>query len=212
MGRKTKNRLCIRYKKRIESKKNWLLFICIAILVGVMVSTFDARYVPGPAAYTPLLSAIAKGESGGNYNAYFGNPDNTTIHFTDMSIADVLNWQNDFVREGNVSNAVGKYQMISPTLDDITATLGIDHNEKFDESMQDKLAMALIDRRGALEYVNNKLPKEQFAANLSKEWAALPKAIGADPHESYYSGDGVNQSRITIDEVYAALDAMQARK
>jgi hypothetical protein len=174
-----------------------------------MAYKFNEPHRIDPTAYTPLLNTIAKGESGGNYNAYFGNPANVNIRFTDMTIADVLQWQDDYVAQGNVSSAAGKYQLIRPTLLGLVNSLKIDQNEKFDEAMQDKLAIVLLERRGAVDYVNSKLTREQFAANLAMEWAALPKATGPNPHDSYYASDGINKSNITIDEVYRALGALQ---
>jgi muramidase (phage lysozyme) len=162
-----------------------------------------------PAAYTPLLNTIAKGESRGNYNAYFGNAGNTTIRFTEMSVDDVLKWQEDFVRKGSVSSAVGKYQIIRPTLAGLVKQLGIDTRTHFDESQQDKLAIALLERRGAHAFVQNKLTREQFAANLAKEWAALPKVLGTNPKQSHYAGDGINKARVSVREVYKALATLQ---
>lgn len=158
-----------------------------------------------PAAYAPLLDTIAKGESGGNYNAYFGNPGNTEIRFTSMSVNDVLNWQSDHIAKGNVSNAVGKYQIIQPTLEELVNKLHIDRDQKFDPTLQDELAIALLERRGSIEYVHKKISSEQFAANIAMEWAALPKATGTNPHESYYGSDGINKSTITVAEIYNAL-------
>lgn len=158
-----------------------------------------------PVKYTPLLSTIAKGESHGNYNAYYGNSTNNVILFTDMKVSDVLQWQADFVRQGNASSAVGKYQIIRPTLEGLVAELGINKDTRFDSKLQDTLAITLLERRGALDYAHGKIDRRTFAANIAKEWAALPRAIGPNPEESYYAADGINKSRITIDEVYASL-------
>jgi muramidase (phage lysozyme) len=164
-----------------------------------MTTTID------PAKYAPLLNTIAKGESNGNYDAYFGQASNTTIRFTDMSVKEVLQWQQDYVKQGNPSSAVGKYQIIRPTLAGLVKELDIDSGAKFDEALQDRMAIALLERRGSEDYVGKKLTREQFAANLAKEWAALPKIIGANPEQSYYAGDGINKVQITIAEVYKAL-------
>ena len=43
-----------------------------------------------------------------------------------------------------------------------------------------------------------RLRREEFAHNLSKEWAALPKAVGKNPEQSYYAGDGLNKARLSI--------------
>lgn len=184
--------------------------MCALLLSSIMIYRLAKQDTIDPAVYMPLLNTIAKGESSGNYNAYFGNSANTSIRFTDMTVSDVLQWQEDYARQGNVSNAVGKYQIIRPTLIGLVNQLKIDQNEKFNEALQDKMAIALLERRGAVEYVNKKLTREQFAANLAKEWAALPKITEPNPHYSYYSADGVNKSRITIDEVYGALGGLQS--
>lgn len=177
----------------------------VAVLSFIMTDKLNKPSQIDPAAYAPLLATIAKGESGGNYNAHFGNPSNTSIRFTDMTVGEVLQWQEDHVRQGSVSNAVGKYQIIRPTLVGLVDQLKVDQNEKFDEALQDRLAIALLERRGAEAYVNSKLTREQFAANLAMEWAALPKVNGSDPSESYYAADGINKSNVTIDEVFTAL-------
>jgi muramidase (phage lysozyme) len=121
----------------------------------------------------------------------------------------VMHWQQEYVRQGSVSSAVGRYQIVRPTLTGLVARLKLDPNARFDEAMQDRLAIALLERRGAVEYVEKKLSREQFAANLAKEWAALPKVAGDKPGESYYADDGINQSRVSIDEIYQALAGLR---
>jgi len=162
-----------------------------------------------PTAYTPLLATIAKGESNGNYNAYFGNAANATLRFTEMPVGQVLQWQEEYVRQGSPSSAVGKYQIIRPTLAGLVQQLGVDAEARFDEAMQDRMAIALLERRGAHAYIEKALSREAFAANLAKEWAALPKGAGPDAAESYYAHDGINKSRVTLDEIYAALAAFE---
>lgn len=176
-----------------------------------MVHGFSDHSSIDSTAYTPLLNTIAKGESGGNYNAYFGNPKNTEIRFTDMTVGEVMRWQAEHVGKGNISSAVGKYQIINTTLSELVAKLGIGHDEKFDEALQDRLAIALLERRGSVEYANKKLSREQFAANIAMEWAALPKAVGSNPQASYYAGDGINKSNIEVDEVLKVLDDFQGK-
>ena len=158
-----------------------------------------------PAAYVPLLNTIAQGESNGNYNAYFGNSANVDIRFTDMTIEQVLQWQQQYVQQGSVSNAVGRYQIIQPTLQGLVQSLGIRTDARFDSKLQDRMAIALLERRGSIAFVNKTLTREQFAANIAKEWAALPRVLGPEPDESYYAGDGINISRISISQVYGAL-------
>ncbi len=159
-----------------------------------------------PIVYKPLLSLIGRVESNDNYNAYFGNSKNTEIKFTDMTIAEVLAWQSDFVAQGNASSAVGRYQIINTTLSGLVSRQIVGVNEEFDEATQDKLAIALLERRGSIEYVEKQLTPQEFAANIAKEWAALPRVIGEDPNSSYYDGDGLNKSRTSVDEVIKAIE------
>lgn len=187
-----------------------VLVSCASIIIytGYMQ---NKRLTVDPKTYAPLLQVIAKAESKGNYNAYFGNPHNSSIDFTAMPIAKVLEWQSDFVRQGNPSSAVGKYQIINTTLDGLVRQLGLDTRQPFDQSTQDKLAIALLERRGAESYVNDELSSQEFAANLAKEWAGLPKVIGDDPDKSYYDADGLNKSLVSVDEVLSAIKPISAQ-
>lgn len=163
-----------------------------------------------PSVYTPLLNTIARGESNGNYNAYFGNAANTQLRLTDMTIAQVLDWQQNYVRQGNPSSAVGKYQIIRPTLAGLVQKMELNTAERFDEAMQDRMAVALLEKRGAVDYMTDNLSREEFAANLAKEWAALPRITGPNPEQSYYAGDGLNKVQISIDEVFQALATIKS--
>ncbi|HSX32286.1 MAG TPA: hypothetical protein VLF43_03425 [Candidatus Saccharimonadales bacterium] len=165
-----------------------------------------------PTAYAPLLDTIAKGESGGNYNAYFEHGDNNQLRFTDMSIGEVLAWQDSYVKQGSFSSAVGKYQIIRPTLAGLVQQLKIDTSKRFDQAMQDQMAIALLERRGAQAFVDKKISREQYAANLAQEWAALPSVTGTDPNASHYANDGVNKSHITIGEIFKALEPLRRQR
>jgi conjugal transfer mating pair stabilization protein TraG len=79
----------------------------------------------------------------------------------------------------------------------------------FNESTQDQLAIKLLERRGIREYLKGTLPKDEFAHNLSKEWAALPRVLGENPSASYYAGDGLNAAQLSIEEVRAAIETVR---
>lgn len=169
------------------------------------------RRVADPKTYLPLLSLIANVESNDNYNAHFGNSRNQTTKFTDMTIAEVLEWQKVFVEKGSPSSAVGRYQIINTTLSGLVRELQLPPDQKFDEKTQDRMAIALLERRGAENYVNDEISKEEFAANLAKEWAALPKVTGPNPENSFYAGDGLNKARISTNEVLQSIDLITAQ-
>lgn len=195
-------------KKRAVSL---VAILVVVVIISLFFATLNRRLAVDQASYQPLLNLIARVESRDNYNAYFGNAVNTEITFTKMSISAVQAWQEDFVARGNPSSAVGRYQIISTTLDSLVTQLELDTDRQFDESLQDELAIALLERRGGEAYINDELTKKQFAANLAQEWAALPKVIGDNPSASYYDGDGLNKSLVEIDEVLKVIDPIEAK-
>ena len=207
------------FRKRLKTFKRWRANHLPILLVGIGLSILgliayagymtDQRLSVNPESYKPLLGLIAQVESNGNYNAHYGNSRNTQVKFTEMSIAEVLQWQDNFVAQGNPSSAVGRYQIINGTLEGLVDQLQLNTEQKFDEPTQDAMAIALLERRGANEYVNQELTKEQFAANLAKEWAALPKVVGENPEQSYYAGDGLNASRVDPSTLLKAIEPIE---
>lgn len=165
----------------------------------------NQRPAVDPAAYQPLLSLIGKVESNDNYDAYYGNAGNKEIKFSAMPIAEVLSWQDSFVAAGNPSSAVGRYQIINTTLAGLVHELSIDSHQKFDPPTQDRMAIALLERRGSIDYAARELTPHEFAANLAKEWAGLPRVVGDTPNDSYYAGDGLNAAHTSVDEVLQAI-------
>lgn len=207
------------FKRRLIKKtslaiRRLLIVSTAAVVVFFMVSgtaILDNLHMPttySPQQFSHLLDTIARGESQGNYNAYYANAGNSSLLFTEMTVAEILAWQEQHVAEGSPSSAVGKYQIIRPTLLLLIDRMQLDTNTKFDSAMQDMMAVELLERRGVNDFLANKISREQFAHNLSMEWAALPKGTGPNPTASYYDGDGLNKSQISLDEVYAAIDSL----
>lgn len=197
-----------RFKRRLRSNQFVLTLSAVVLFTGIIsyaIYMSNQRLTVDPTSYKPLLQLIAHAESKDNYNAYFGDANNTTIDFTTMTVAQVMEWQANYLKQGNPSDAVGRYQIISPTLKGLVKELNIDTSQKFDAYLQDKLAIALLKRRGGDNYVNKQLSRHEFAANLAKEWAGLPKTIGKNPESSYYAGDGLNQSLVDVDDVLKAI-------
>jgi hypothetical protein len=196
---------------RRRNRRRLAVMLVLASVVIVIATSVFKPVEPSidRSSYGLLLSVIAEGESGGNYNAYYGNPANESIKFTDMTIGQVLEWQDATVRQGSPSSAVGRYQIVRQTLAKLVSEVPVDPNQRYDEAMQDRLAIALLERRGSLGFISQKLSREQFAANLAQEWAALPRITGPNPHESYYAGDGLNAARISTDAVLSAIDALK---
>jgi muramidase (phage lysozyme) len=203
----------VRPLKRALRNRGSAIFVAVAVLcISVIAYTSymeNRRLSVDPATYRPLLDLVASVESKGNYNAHFGNATNSNIDFTNMTIHEVLKWQSNFVSQGNFSSAVGRYQIVNTTLSGLVRQLGLSVDQKFNSDTQDALAIALIERRGAEQYVNEEITKEQFAANLAMEWAALPKNSGDNPNDSYYASDGVNKALVDSAEVIRAIEKIQ---
>ena len=205
VSRKSFIRKLKRYSRRSSTKRNAFFVATFGLIILIFWITMQTHEPITPTAYDPLLEVIAEGESRGNYNAYFGNTANQELKFTDMNISDILEWQKRYVEGGSPSSAVGRYQIIHPTLVGLVKQLDIDLNERFDESMQNRLAISLMERRGSIDFIKEKVSAENFAHELSKEWAALPKVLGDSPEKSYYAGDGLNRSLIDSRTSLAAI-------
>lgn len=143
-----------------------------------------------------LLDTIASKESRGDYNVMVDFA-KTPKPLTTMTIAEVLAMQTQM----GVRNAAGKYQIQKDTLAEYMGRAGLGPNDLFNEANQDRLAMVLLERRGLRAYLDKKITPDQFADNLSKEWAALPYRTG----QSYYADRGGNRAHMTREELISAL-------
>lgn len=144
---------------------------------GSLDADFQATRTAGLESATDVKSAIAQGESGGNYNRLvYGNKGFVTppeTNLTNMSLKDVLAYQEGMQARGHASTAVGKYQVLKGTLRDAIKGLGLDPEQKYDPDTQEKIADWLLERRGYADYKSGKLSKDRFLSNLADEWQVL---------------------------------------
>lgn len=150
---------------------------------------------------TSLLDLIGQGESEGNYNAVYGNPQNTK-DLSQLTLDDILGHQ-QYARQHNIpSTAVGRYGFLYKTLRGLKAEMGLSGSEKFTPQLQDQMGRVLLNRRGLQAYRDGRISKKTFALSLAQEFASLPNpSTGL----SYYHGDGLNRSRVSTSAVYGAL-------
>lgn len=150
-----------------------------------------------------LLEQIGSIESAKGYDYEYGNKE---LPLKDMSLREVLDHQKKRRAEGAKSSAVGRYQFIHKTLNDLVERNPKDFppDTKMTPDVQDALANILLDRRGMKEYEAGELDTADFALELSKEWASLP-----DPRtgSSYYDKDGLNKSLIPIENMFQAIES-----
>jgi hypothetical protein len=78
------------------------------------------------------------------------------------------------------STAAGKYQIVGSTYDDIAPKIGV---RDFSPDSQDKIAVELIRRKGALEDVRNG-NFQAAVAKLGGTWASLPSSPYSQPKRS----------------------------
>ena len=128
---------------------------------------------------------------------------------TSMTIAEVLAWQ-DSIDPFYQSEAAGRYQIMEDTLRGLWAEAGMRSTDLFDRAGQDKLAVALLNRRGLSGYLSGALTAETFANNLAREWASLPVVSGPKKGKSYYAGDGLNAAGVSVAPFLAAVRGIRA--
>lgn len=160
----------------------------------------------GAVAKGSLLNLIAAKESGGDYNVVFGG--RNTINYngqkrelTDMTVNEVLDWQKQQRRAGADSTAAGRYQIIYKTLNVLASDMGVG-NQKYDEAMQDRMALELLKQRGFDKYLKGEMSEAEFMKKLSQEWASFPKDFSG---LSYYHGDGLNKAGVSPHVVLATI-------
>ena len=148
-----------------------------------------------------LGSFIGAVESGNSYTKLVGGAEDASI--LDKTVSQ-LN------QEKGGQFAMGKYQIQMRTASEVLSKAGIDPSTfKFDQAGQDKIYELLLKRRGLDDYLSGKITEEEFAHNLSKEWAALPKDAGG---ASFYSGDGKNKAHRGWEETLTAIRTLKEQR
>lgn len=155
----------------------------------------------------PNIPANPIGESKGNYNAYFGHADSTK-DLSQMSLATIYAFQDAIYRQNGVSTAIGRYQFLKGTLQDLAKAKKLPPSTLFTPELQDDLAVALLVRRGYSDWWKGEMDDASFANGLSQEWASLPSPEKGG--RSYYDGEAGNHASTTLKAVYAML--AEARK
>ncbi len=146
-----------------------------------------------------LKKVIVGAEASGNYDAVFGT--SRKIPVTKMTLDEVDALQGQMKQAGSESTAVGGFQFLQKTLRDLREKLDLKGNEVFDQKLQNRLADALLQRRGFGEYLDGKIGHKELVNRLSQEWAGLPTTKGV----SHYEGVGSNKATVKLRDVLGAL-------
>ena len=136
----------------------------------------------------------------GGYGRLLGNQEGRFgVDLTDMTVQEVLdfqkkrgpgsyaeysqgvNKQRGMTRadgSGVISTPAGKYQVVGATLEDLIDKGIVDPNAKFDEGTQEKIGSYLIaERRGLNDLQAGNITREQFEANLAKEFEGIERGL-----------------------------------
>jgi hypothetical protein len=153
-----------------------------------------------PGSAQALLDLIGRVESRGQYTALVGN-NRFEPQLTSMTVQEVLKFQQGMLNRGHESTAVGKYQIIRGTLQSLVDDGAVALNETFSPATQDRLAIALLNRRGYQRYLQGALTVHEFADRVAMEWASFPMPDG----RSYYAGVGSNKALVDRNTVISTL-------
>lgn len=130
----------------------------------------------GGGKYKPLLDLISSGESpGGGYSAMY--PSESHPQILNMSITEVIQFQKQKMKDGRISGAIGRYQMLYPEI--FAKAAGIPLTAKFSPENQDKMVIAYLKKERKLgEWEQGKISDESFSEELAREFGAFKSATG----------------------------------
>ena len=127
-----------------------------------------------------IADALDKYEGAGNYDTLFAHSQNKFgVDVSEMSINEALNFANGAYGEwskgklGYKATPMGRYQIVGTTLKTLKDEMGLTGNELFDKSMQDKMFVTLLKRRGLDDYLSGKIDSKQFIRQAKDEWEGL---------------------------------------
>ena len=160
-------------------------------------------------ALSPLLEAIADVEGGSQaLNAvnrgYAGDTPGGSLQVLGRSLADMTVLEVMHAQRRTVY-AVGAYQFIPETLEELVNRSGFDVSRRFDREVQQELAVLNIkhNRPHVWRYVlGEPVSAYEAALEMAKEWASLGHP--AD-NFSYYQGLGGNQAKVPTQFVSSVL-------
>lgn len=161
--------------------------------------------MPTEANTAALAVLIGKHESNNNYSKIVGGAVDDSI--LNMTITEVDQSRYGRAQSPPSGKSIGRFQIQSATALDVCRANKINPSSfKFDTAGQDKLYQLLLNRRGYKKYMSGEISAEDFAFNLSKEWASLPKdATGV----SYYAGVSNNRALVDWNEVLRAVRGLK---
>lgn len=161
----------------------------------------DSRSSLGDDDAAVILGFVSRAE-GADFSTLFGG---RKVELEKMTVAEVQQLQRAHGKKTG-SSATGAYQVMRKTLSDLIDQGVVDPDEPFTEDVQNRIGMALLERRGYDEWKAGKLTTEQFANRLAQEWAALPTARGKSAYDEVMG----NKARVSRAELVQMLESLKA--
>lgn len=156
----------------------------IAALEALFSKQAEEDYAIPEKEIRALKDFIGDLESKGDYNATH-NSVQGDYNLTDMTLKEIYDLQDKIIMEGGPSSAMGKYQIMRTTLQEMADKAGLTGDELFDEALQDRIADMLLERRGYSDFLAGDLSEKDFMRNLAQEFAGMPLySSGKSYHES----------------------------
>ena len=159
-----------------------------------------------------LLNLISKAEGTTSYDTQFGYQDVARQKsggkpLTQMTINEVRQLMSSTPKN---KRAMGKYQFVPGTFNDVVKQMGLSGDEIFSPEMQDKMIIhRLTTTRGMDRWMDGTLSDEEFMHRLAQEFASLPSP--KNNGNSLYGGVGLNKSTpiISLDELSSNLSQIK---
>lgn len=178
----------------------------------LVLLTFPSWAIASPAQAMPdgmrafdrlFLELVGAIEAPHGYDAVTGfAPFRPEKPVTEMTIAEVMAWQERVKAAGAESTAVGRFQFVLDTLEFLTRAYEVPHDTVMNRRTQDYLARILLYRCG---FYDPDHPIPELGDCLAGTWAALPILSGEKRGRSRYKGKANNHARTTPEIVEAVL-------
>jgi hypothetical protein len=178
-----------------------LLGVCVGLVLAVPAKSQEISFAANDIDFLNLMGNLEGPRGFGTVSDFA--PILPKKPLTEMTLVEVLDYQQDIRAAGTISSAVGRYQFIYVTLRDLVHKHAISGNLRFDGEVQTYLARFLMHKCG---FFDPATPTSQLANCLASVWAALPLVSGPTRGKSAYAADGINKALTTPETVLHILE------
>lgn len=120
---------------------------------------------------------------------------------TAMTLGEIFTWIDATPGQ---PHAIGRYQFIPDTLDDLVTRMNLPPETRFDPTLQDLLADSLLDEAGLQDFLSGRMGRTAFMNEIAQIWAGFPTSSG----RSYYHGYAGNKATMSLGRFRARMTAI----